>query len=69
MKRLLALFLLVCSLLVARIIDGMAAILGTRPEAVDAVDAWFRNSDGRLLRWLSEGKPRAVRPAREIQPG
>jgi hypothetical protein len=67
MKRLLALFLLVCSLLVARIVDAMSAILGTRLEAVDAVDAWFRSSDSRLLCWLSEGSPEGARPTREVQ--
>jgi hypothetical protein len=69
MKRLLALILLVCSVLVARLIDVLATIFGQQTEAVDLVDAWFRNSDNRLLRWMSEASPREARPAREIQPG
>ena len=50
MKHLLALFLLVFLVLVARLVDILAAILGKRIEAVDSVDAWFRNSNSRLLR-------------------
>ena len=50
MKHLLALFLLVVLVLVARLVDILAAILGKRIEAVDSVDAWFRNSNSRLLR-------------------
>jgi len=69
MKRLLALLLLVCSVLVARLIDVMATLFGRQTEAVDIVDAWFRNSDNRLQRWLSEAGPRKARPVGEIQPG
>jgi hypothetical protein len=69
MKRLLALFLLVCSVLAARLIDVLAATFGQQTEAVDLVDAWFRNSDNRLLRWMSSTSPREARPASEIQPG
>jgi hypothetical protein len=50
MKCLLALFLLVCFVLIARLIDVLAAIFGRQTEAVDFVDAWFRNSNSRLLR-------------------
>jgi len=50
MKQLFVLFLLVCSVLVARLMDALAAIVGRRWEAVDAVDAWFRNSNSSLLR-------------------
>jgi hypothetical protein len=50
MKHLSALFLLVCLVLGATLIDVLAAIFGKRWEAVDAVDAWFRNSNCRLLR-------------------
>jgi len=50
MKRLLALFLLVLLVLVARLIDVLAAMFGKRWEAVDSVDAWFRNSSSRLFR-------------------
>ena len=69
MKRLLALFLLVCSVLVARLIDVVASIFGRQTEAVDLVDAWFRNSDNRLLRWMSETRSREAWPASETQPG
>jgi hypothetical protein len=50
MKRLLALFLLVSHVLVATLIDVLAAMFGKRWEVVDSVDAWFRNSSSRLLR-------------------
>jgi hypothetical protein len=50
MKHLIALSLLVCLVLGATLIDFLAAIIGRRWEAVDAVDAWFRNSNSRLLR-------------------
>ena len=50
MKQMFALFLLVCSLLGAKLVDALAAIVGRRWEVVDAVDAWFRNSNSRLLR-------------------
>ena len=50
MKQWFVLFLLVCSLLGAKLIDGLSAIFGKRLEAADAVDAWFRNSNSRLLR-------------------
>jgi hypothetical protein len=69
MKRMTALCLLVVSVLAARFIDVMAALLGKQTEAVDAVDAWFRSSDSRLLRWMSDVSPRDTRPVKEIQPG
>ena len=50
MKHLLALFLLVFLVLVARLVDILATILGKRTEAVDSIDAWFRNANSRLLR-------------------
>lgn len=50
MKHVVALFLLVCLVLGATLIDVLAAIVGKRWEVVDAVDAWFRNSNCRLLR-------------------
>jgi len=50
MKHLLALFLLIFLVLVARLFDVLAAIVGKRTEAVDCIDAWFRNSNSRLLR-------------------
>jgi hypothetical protein len=50
MKHRFVLFLLVCSLLGAKLIDVLSAIFGQRWEVTDAVDAWFRNSDSRLLR-------------------
>ena len=69
MKRVLALFLLVCSLLVARLIDVLATTFGQQADAVDLVDAWFRNSDNRLLRWIPEASLRGARPDGETQPG
>jgi hypothetical protein len=50
MKQLIALLLLVCLVLGATLVDILAAIIRRRWEAVDAVDAWFRNSNSRLLR-------------------
>jgi hypothetical protein len=53
MKHRVALLLLVCLVLGATLIDILAAIVGRRWEAVDAVDAvdaWFRNSNSSLLR-------------------
>jgi hypothetical protein len=50
MQHLPALILLVFLVLVARLIDVLAAIFGKRWEAMDSVDAWFRNSGSRLLR-------------------
>jgi len=50
MKQLVALSLLVCLVLCATLIDVLSAIFGKRLETVDAVDAWFRNSNSRLLR-------------------
>jgi len=50
MKHLLALFLLVVLVLAARLVDILAAIFGKRTEAVDSIDAWFRNANSRLLR-------------------
>jgi len=49
LKQLVALSLLVCLVLCATLIDTLATIIGRRWEAVDAVDAWFRNSNSRLL--------------------
>jgi hypothetical protein len=50
MKCMLALFLLVFLVIVARLVDILAEIFGKWTEAVDSIDAWFRNSGGRLLR-------------------
>ena len=50
MKPMLALFLLVFLVPVARLVDTLAAIFRKRTEAVDSIDAWFRNSSSRLLR-------------------
>jgi len=50
MKHLPALFLLVVLVLAARLVDILAAIFGKRTEAVDSIDAWFRNANSRLLR-------------------
>jgi hypothetical protein len=69
MKRLLALFVLVCSVLVAKLIDALAATVGQQTEAVDFVDAWFRNSDSRLLRWMSDASPRRAPAPSEMQSG
>jgi hypothetical protein len=69
MKRLLALFVLVCSVLVAKLIDALAATVGQQTEAVDLVDAWFRNSESRLLRWMSDAGPRKAPPPSAMQSG
>ena len=50
MKPMLALFLLVFLVPVARLVDTLAAIFRKRTVAVDSIDAWFRNSSSRLLR-------------------
>jgi hypothetical protein len=69
MKQRCALFLLVCSVLRAKLVDMLAALVGRECEAVDAVDAWFRSSDSRRLRGMSDVSPRDTRPVKEIQPG
>jgi hypothetical protein len=50
MNRPFALFLRAVFAIVAGRVDVLGAILGKRIEAVDSIDAWFRNSNGGLLR-------------------
>jgi len=50
MKQPIAMIAVACLVLGATLIDVLAGIFGKRWEVVDAVDAWFRNSNSRLLR-------------------
>ncbi len=50
MRALVALPVLVALVLGARLVDVLATLVGARVEAVDWVDAWFRNSRSRLVR-------------------